>query len=135
TAPTSPASSPRRAACARSTAAAASSPGSRRSSARSQESFTRLTPRRRAPAARAFFLAELARLERAVEEVFHAPQAAPVALERLQSIPPDHWTDAVFVTIPALRLFEFGFPVNGYLQAVIDQTAPSIPARMPTWIA
>ncbi|HET6163698.1 MAG TPA: DNA-binding domain-containing protein [Planctomycetota bacterium] len=84
---------------------------------------------------RRVFLAELATLERAVDEVFHAPQAAPVALERLQSIPPDRWTDAVFVTIPALRLLQFGFPVNGYLQAVIDQTAPSIPARMPTWIA
>ncbi len=80
------------------------------------------------------FLVELATLERAVEEVFHAPQAPAVAVEKLQAIPPDRWSDAVFAPIPALRLFAFDFPVNGYLQAVIDQTAPSIPARMATWI-
>jgi hypothetical protein len=94
-----------------------------------RKSRVRAVDRRRA------FLAELATLERAVEEVFHAPQAAPVALERLQSIPPDRWTDAVFSTIPALRVFQFSFPVNGYLQAVIDKQAPSVPPRMATWTA
>ena len=94
-----------------------------------KKSRLRAVDRRRA------FLAQLATLERAVEEVFHAPQAPAVAVDRLQSIPPERWSEAVFVTIPALRLFEFDFPVNGYLQAVIDQAAPSIPSRMTTWIA
>jgi hypothetical protein len=80
------------------------------------------------------FLVELARLERAVEEVFHAPRRNSVDAKRLKSIPVERWNRALFVPIPAFRLLAFEWPVNRYLQAVFDEKSPRIPAREANWL-
>jgi hypothetical protein len=80
------------------------------------------------------FLAELARLERTVEEIFHAPRSASVDVARLKSIAVERWADARFVPIPAFRLLALQWPVNAYLQAVYDGKSPSIPAREANWL-
>lgn len=80
------------------------------------------------------FLVELARLERAVEEVFHAPRRAAVDTKLLKSIPVERWHRAIFVPIPAFRLLAFRWPVNGYLQAVYDGKSPKLPARAANWL-
>jgi hypothetical protein len=88
----------------------------------------------KAVARRRGFLVELARLERAVEEVFHAPRRAAVDVARLQSIPVERWSDAIFVPIAALQLHAFRWPVNGYLQSVYDERSPSPPSRAANWL-
>jgi hypothetical protein len=88
----------------------------------------------RAVARRRPFLVELARLERAVEEVFHAPRREPVDANRLKSIPVERWNRAHFVPIPAFRLLAFRWPVNRYLQAVYDEKGPAIPAPTAHWL-
>jgi putative DNA-binding protein len=88
----------------------------------------------KAVARRRPFLVELARLERAVEEVFHAPRRASVEAKRLKSIPVGRWNRALFVPIPAFRLLAFRWPVNRYLQAVYDEKSPEIPAREANWL-
>lgn len=81
------------------------------------------------------FLVELARLERAVEETFHAPRQKSVDVARLQSIPVARWSGARFDFIPALRLLAFEWPVNGFLQSVYDGKSPSLPSRAANWLA
>jgi len=80
------------------------------------------------------FLADLATLERAVEDVFHAPRAEAVDVERLRSIPLERWHAATFELIPAHRLLELDWPVDPYLQAVLEERRPA-PVRPKTnWI-
>lgn len=88
----------------------------------------------KAVARRRPFLVELARLERAVEEVFHAPRRESADAKRLESIPVERWNRAIFVPIPAFRLLAFAWPVNRYLQAVFDEKHPRIPAREANWV-
>jgi len=88
----------------------------------------------KAVARRRPFLVELARLERAVEEVFHAPRRESVDAKRLKSIPAERWNRAIFVPIPAFRLLAFRWPVNRYLQAVYEEKSPKLPAREANWL-
>jgi hypothetical protein len=88
----------------------------------------------KAVARRRGFLAELAHLERTVEEVFHAPRCAAANVARLRSIPVARWSDAIFVPIPAFRLLAFQWPVNRYLQAVYDGESPPSPPRDANWL-
>ena len=90
--------------------------------------------RTRDVASRRAFLAELAALERAVEVVFHEKQVPAVDVARLESIPLERWQDARFVLNPATRLFAFEFPVDRYLQDVLDGKSPRIPARQRSWV-
>jgi hypothetical protein len=87
-----------------------------------------------AAAARRKFLAELAALERAVEDVFHERHVPPADVERLRSIPIERWSGARFALIPASRLLAFEHPVNRYLQDVYDGRQPDPPAPAPAWI-
>lgn len=77
-------------------------------------------------------LADLARLERAIEEVFDGPgsegEDAGFAAQ-LATLGPDDWSRARLVPNPALRLLSFAFPVDGYWSAVrgLDQELPQLP--------
>lgn len=73
------------------------------------------------------FVAELARLERALEEVFSEEHEDPITTKELEAVPPDAWPGAVFLFVPALRLLSFEYPVNAYYQAHLDDEEPSIP--------
>jgi Putative DNA-binding domain len=82
------------------------------------------------------FVADLARLEALVTEVFDAPESPAWPAEEIARIPQDAWTRAVLRPIEALRLGAFGYPVNAYLQSVKDENHdhPST-GRKATWIA
>lgn len=86
------------------------------------------------PPARAF-LAELAALERALQEVFDAPAAEPLDAAALERVPPADWAGARLALVPAVRLFAFEHPVNAWLtaQREADQ-APPPPARGRSWV-
>jgi hypothetical protein len=66
------------------------------------------------------FVADLARLELAVTEVFDAPQSPAWPAEEIARIPRGAWERAVLKPIAAFRLGAFGYPVNAYLQSVKD---------------
>ncbi len=79
------------------------------------------------------FYAELARLERAMQDVFDETAAKPLAANELQSVPPERWSELRLVTSPALRLLEFRFPINRFFQAFRDGAKPSIPKPEASW--
>jgi hypothetical protein len=66
------------------------------------------------------FLADLARLERGVTEVFDAPETPPLIAEAIAAVREDEWPRAVLEPIAALRALSFAHPVNAYLQSVKD---------------
>ncbi len=67
------------------------------------------------------FCAELARLERAVSEVFDAPHAPPLSEAAIAGVAPAAWENARLRPIQAFRLLALRYPVNSYLQSVRDE--------------
>jgi len=67
------------------------------------------------------FVADLARLELAVTEVFDAPESAAWPADAVATIPEDAWPGAVLKPIAAFRLGAYGYPVNAYLQSVKEE--------------
>jgi hypothetical protein len=64
------------------------------------------------------FVADLARLELAVTEVFDAPESSAWPAAAIAKIPQEAWEGAVLKPIAAFRLGAFAYPVNAYLQSV-----------------
>ena len=81
-------------------------------------------------------LADLARLERAVTEVFDAPESPSWPAEAIEKISPQAWETAVLQPIAAFRVLAFAYPVNPYLQSVKtdDHDHPGLPRRA-SWVA
>jgi hypothetical protein len=82
------------------------------------------------------FVADLARLEQAVTEVFDAAQSPAWPVAEIAGIAEDAWPRAVFRPVAAFRLLAFGYPVNAYFQSVKDDNHdhPDV-ARKATWVA
>jgi hypothetical protein len=83
---------------------------------------------------RAFAL-ELACLERAIQDVFDAPEHASLGAEALAAVPEQRWGRARLVPIPAFALFAFEHPVNAWYQAFKDGAPRSVPAPEPSFLA
>jgi hypothetical protein len=82
------------------------------------------------------FLADLARLELCVTEVFDGARSPAWPAEAVARMPEQAWAGAVLRPIAALRLAAFSYPVNAYLQSVKDDRHDHPDAsRKPTWIA
>jgi hypothetical protein len=82
------------------------------------------------------FVADLARLESLVTEVFDAPESPAWPAEEIARVPDDAWPNAVLRPIAALRLGAFAYPVNAYLQSVKDENHDHPDTgRRATWIA
>ncbi len=77
------------------------------------------------------FLAELARLELAMTEIFDAEAAAPV--RRLRPVAISETT--AFRSSPTLRFLVFRYPVGPYLDAVREERTPRLPRPARTRIA
>ena len=58
------------------------------------------------------FLSDLTRLEWLRLEVFDAPDAEPLQLADLQTIPPDDWPDLEFQLIPASQMLDSAWPIH-----------------------
>lgn len=89
----------------------------------------------RAELPHAAFLAELAELERALQEAFDAPAAEPLSTDELLAIPADRWAATHLVTSPSLRLFEFEHPINAWYVAFKEGDAGPVPEPVPSWTA
>jgi len=82
------------------------------------------------------FVADLARLELAVTEVFDAPESPAWPAEAVAKMPHEAWEGAVLRPIEAFRLGAFAYPVNAFLQSVKedDHDHPDM-GRKATWTA
>jgi len=82
------------------------------------------------------FVADLARLELAVTEVFDAPVSPAWPADAVARVPQEAWARAVLKPIAAFRLGAYGYRVNAYLQSVKDDDHdhPSTD-RKATWVA
>jgi hypothetical protein len=75
------------------------------------------------------FARELAALEWAMVEVFHAHAAPTFSPDALRAIPTRRWADARFAPSQTVRLLEFAHPVNRFFQDFREDRQPAIPAR------
>lgn len=82
------------------------------------------------------FIAELARFERLLEELFHEPIADRLDPEALSKLSPDDWLTATLIPAPTLRLMQTTYPVSAFCHAAEADETPSIPspAKTPTAI-
>ena len=78
-----------------------------------------------APLAAYPWLGDLARLELALRESYHAADAPPVSAETLQSLPPDRLMSARLALAPSLRLMRSRWPILGLWRQQIQPDAPA----------
>lgn len=81
------------------------------------------------------FVAALARVERAMEDVFDESYAEPITIDDLSSLSMEGLGDVHLQIIPALRLLELDYPVNDYITAVREERHMDIPLPDKTCIA
>ncbi len=81
------------------------------------------------------FAADVATVERAMEDVFDARRVEPIQFEELTAIPIERWGDVRLQTIPALRLLQLDYPVNTYIPAVREDRHMDIPVAAPAFVA
>jgi hypothetical protein len=84
------------------------------------------------------FMIDLARLERAINEVFDGPgsEGRPlVDSARLSAITPERWPEARLVCVPCLRVMRLSHPVSEYFTAIRRGERPPIPPAAPAHLA
>jgi len=70
---------------------------------------------------------DVARIERAMEDVFDAPRAEPLTADEFAAIGADQWERVRLTLSPALRLLKLRYPANDYMNAVRSGKKPRIP--------
>ena len=75
------------------------------------------------------FLENLARLERSLIEVFHAPDAIPLDAEQMRAIAPEDWPALELKLHPAQQILELKWNVATIIEAVEQGREPSSPPR------
>lgn len=75
------------------------------------------------------FEGDLAALEWAMVDVLHAAAAEKLDLATLAGVPAEQWAGARFAPGGAVRVVEFGYPVNAYFQAFRMDEAPRVPEK------
>lgn len=84
------------------------------------------------------FVVDLARLERAYNEVFDGPgeeRCPKLSSTDLESVPPGRWGEIRIRTSASLRLLQFRFPVHEYATAVRRGGEAQFPRAAPTRLA
>lgn len=88
---------------------------------------------RRLPRGRRNALAvDVARIERAMEDVFDAPLAEPLTAAQFAAIGASEWGRVRLLVNPALRLLDLKYPANDYMNAVRAGKRPRIPRARRT---
>ena len=82
------------------------------------------------------FCHELARLERAVSQAFDGPETPRLSEAQIAAVPPEAWETARLEPVGTFGLLSFRYPVNDYLQTVLDDNHDHPKARLKdSWIA
>ena len=77
---------------------------------------------------------DVARIERAMEEVFDAPRAEPLKFVELRKIPADRWGALRLKLTPALRLLALDCAANEYMATLRTQRKARPPAARPSFV-
>ena len=80
------------------------------------------------------FIVELARLERAILEVFHAPDNEPLDAAAMRAISPADWPSVILRSSSALDIVDCEWRVNAVLRAIEEQREWSAPEHAPASI-
>ena len=97
------------------------------------ERFPDFLSRHLPPGNRSKFAVDVARIERAMEDVFDAARAEPLTAAELASISADQWHRVRLRVIPALHLLTLRFPVNAYMNAARGRGKPRTPRPRATF--
>ena len=82
------------------------------------------------------FCHELARLELAVAQAFDGPETPRLSEGEIAAVPPEAWEAARLKPVGTFRLLSFRYPVNDYMQSVLDDNHDHPKARLKdSWIA
>jgi len=82
------------------------------------------------------FCHDLARLERALSQVFDAAETKALTAETIDQVPPDAWEKARLTPIAAFRLLALRYPASAYLDSLKDEQHRHPPARrQDTYVA
>jgi hypothetical protein len=82
------------------------------------------------------FCHELADLELAVAQAFDGPETPRLRESEIAAVAPEAWENARLQPVGTLRLLSFRYPVNDYLQTVLDDNHDHPKARLKDqWIA
>jgi hypothetical protein len=82
------------------------------------------------------FCHELARLEWAVAKAFDGPETPRLSEAEIAAVPPEAWETARLKPVGTFSLLNFRYPVNDYLQTVLDENHDHPKARLKdSWIA
>lgn len=79
--------------------------------------------------ARRGLLADLATVERTMEDVFDAPEIKPLTPREWKKIPMSAWTSRRLRMTPAMRLLELDYPVNDFISAVRQGKPAPLPRK------
>jgi len=82
-----------------------------------------------APARELPYLPDVARLENAWVEAYHAAEARPLGLADLAAIPPEHFAELVFTLHPSVRLLRLAHPAASIWAAHQGEGEPQPPER------
>lgn len=77
---------------------------------------------------------DVARIERAMEDVFDAARAEPMTPGQFAAIGADRWERLRLEITPALRLLELRYPANAYMNAVRGGGMPRLPRPRPSFV-
>lgn len=73
------------------------------------------------------FAVDLARVERAMEDIFDAPEKERIAPEAVAEIGPDQWADTRLEVIPAHRALTLDHPVTPFMDAARQDRHEDVP--------
>jgi len=76
------------------------------------------------------FIAELARLERTISEVFHAAEAEPLNAETMRSVAPADWPALMMRTHPALAIVDCEWRVDELLRQIEASAAATVESKL-----
>ncbi|HEY5560007.1 MAG TPA: DNA-binding domain-containing protein [Steroidobacteraceae bacterium] len=76
---------------------------------------------------------DVARIERAMEDVFDERRAEPLTAAAFAAIGADEWQRVRLTTVPALRFLKLRYPANDFMNAVRRGGKPRFPRPRPTF--
>jgi hypothetical protein len=77
---------------------------------------------------------DVARIERAMEDVFDAPRAEPMTAEEFAAIGAADWDRIHLPVTPAIRLLALRYPANEYMNAIRRGERPRVPRARATQV-
>lgn len=90
--------------------------------------------REEARVSRRELLADVALVERTMEEVFDSPCGTRLRPQDIADVPREQWGESRFTLDPSVRLLTLSYPVDDVIAAVRTDRAPKVPRRADSWM-